>query len=219
MTGYGGTQTLTATELSCGTLYSFEVTCTDEAGNSATHTTARYSTLSCDSGAGSTGGGAGTTTTYTKTYFPSETELSTGYSKQVSAKERVKVLVGTQVHFVGVKSLSSTKATIEISSNPVEVQLDVGEETKVDVDNDGDYDVYVILNSITNAKADVTIKTISEAIPAGGSAVYTTGEVASEEGGQDETTTEEGGSSWIWIIIAVLIVAAIAGGIVYKKRK
>ena len=94
----------------------------------------------------------------------------------------------------------------------MQVTLTAGEDAKVDITDDGFYDVYVLLNSITGNKADVTVQKIHEEIPEGGTGVETTGEQPLEE----EEEEEEGGiSTWIWILIAVVIIALV----VWKTKK
>jgi len=223
VTGTGGTQYLAESSLDCGSTYSYIVTCADYAGNSRAASAFSFETLSCSTGSVSSSGGAGgtATTTWANTQVLTDTQFEAGYTKELSTQERFKVTVGSLAHHVGVKSLTATKATIEIASDPVTVELDVGEEAKVNVNSDGFYDIYVKLNSIANNKADVTIKKINEAIPAGAGNVSTTGEVGGEETGTEEGgATTAGGFNWnLWIIVIVVLVILIALGVVVKKRK
>jgi len=55
---------------------------------------------------------------------------------------------------------------LTISSNPINLLLDVGGEKKFDLNLDSYYDLYVKLNYInaTTKKADLTIKAINESI-------------------------------------------------------
>ncbi len=84
--------------------------------------------------------------------------------------------------------MTTTRATIEIASNPVTVTLDIGEDAKVDVDEDGTYDLYVKLNDIVSGKAEVIVKELSEAVPAGEGPVSTSGEI--------EEQSDISGESW-----------------------
>ena len=95
--------------------------------------------------------------------------------------------------------------------------LGIGEEAKVDVTDDGFYDIYVILNAIANNKANVTMQKIHEEIPAKEGPVTTTGEL---EEGEEKEEAEEKDLTLLWIIIGIVVlVAIIGGGIVAKKRE
>lgn len=140
-----------------------------------------------------------------------------GYTAQLRSKNRIKVQIASQDHYIGVLSLTGTNATIQISSNPINITLSAGQNATVDVDNDGFYDIYVLLNSIINNKANLTVKKIHDAVPPGGSAVQTSGETGEEEE-QEEEGEEPTSLTWLWVLIAVVILAAIVW-VVVKKNK
>jgi len=83
----------------------------------------------------------------------------------------------------------------------------------------------IILNSIENSKANLTLEYIQEAItPATANQGVTqvdadTGEVSGDETGvEDNLENESGNLTWLWILIAVAVVAgAIVLGI--KKKR
>jgi len=207
----GTSQTLTVTGLNCGTSHSYKVTCSDRVGNSKVSSLTSFSTDAC------AGAGLTTTPVWTHTYVPSDEQVEEGYTRALSIKNRVKVKVGTNYHYVGVVSATVDKATIEISSDPVQVTIGVGEDAKVDVTDDGFYDVYVLLNDIVDSKADVTIQKIHEEIPEGQGKVTTTGEIT--DGEIEEDGEEERDLIWLWVLIAVVVLAAIIGIVAKKKRK
>lgn len=213
------TSTLTVTGLVCGgTSYNYKITCTDSSGNSGSTSEKAFTTGSCPSSAPSL---SSTTSFYTKTHVVSSEQFVEGYTKQIAVKNRMKVRIGNTYHHVGVKELTETSATIEIASDPVEVNLDVGEEVKIDLTADGIYDIYIILNSISGSKADITIQSISEAIPEGGSSIETTGEdlTGGTTQGQEETSQEESNLTWLWILISVVAGVVIVGIVFIKKSK
>ncbi|MCX6749742.1 MAG: hypothetical protein NTW17_03310, partial [Candidatus Pacearchaeota archaeon] len=191
----------------------FTYTCSvvDNAGNSAS-SDATYSVTQTPGSPSGSGSGGGAITWVTQTVA---TEIfEQGYTAQLGSKNRIKVQVASEDHYIGVVSVSATEAVIQISSDPVQVTLSAGEDAKVDVDDDSFYDVYVLLNSIINNKANVTVQKIHEAVPEGESGVATTGEL------EGETTPAEEGASllWLWILIGVVVVVAIGWGIGKKKK-
>ena len=166
---------------------------------------------------GSSSSPATTTQTWTMTYVPTATELQNGYIISLPAKARVRFLVGTETHYVGVKSLTATQAVISIMSNETLVTLGIGEESKADVNNDGYYDVYVKLNSIEGGKANLLIKTINEKIVAGQPAVTSTQQEAAATQTEAQKT-----QYWVWIavVIAIIIIGLVIGlSKMNKKRR
>lgn len=220
ISGTTASQTLTETGLSCGTTTQYVVHCTDAAGNTGSSAQELFTTSACSSGGSSSGGVV--TATWTNTYAISDEQFEQGYTKELGVKNRVKVRVtgsggAIETHYVGVKEITETVATIEITSDPVEVKLEIGEDAKVDVTEDGYYDIYVKLNSITSGKADITVQKISEEIPEGEEAVTTTGEIVEEE--EVPAVEEEKDLMWLWVLIGILILAAVIGGGVAVKKK
>lgn len=192
--------------------FTYACSVTDNAGNSAT-TTASYS-VTGDSGDGST-----TSSSWTSTHGISDEIFEKGYTQEIGAKKRVRVRVENTYHYIGVVSLTETKATINITSAPVQVILGIGEDAKVDVTDDGFYDIYVILNAIANNKANVTMQKIHEEIPAEEEGpVTTTGELEEGEGEEEEEEeAEEKDRTWLWVLIAILIII-VFGYLVAKKK-
>ncbi|MCK5043960.1 hypothetical protein KAR52_03105 [Candidatus Pacearchaeota archaeon] len=213
ITGTGTTQTLTETGLKCSNEYSYQVTCNDRAGNSVVSAITPFWTSSC--GGSATNGGSGSS--WTGTINVHDEQFAEGYTREIAVNNRMKVKVGSSYHYVGVKALTLTTATIEISSNPVEVELDIGEEAKIDVTDDGFYDMHVILNSIVNNKADITIKKIYEQIPEGEGAVATSGDITDVE--EEVEEVEETNLIWLWISIGVLVVVGALAILLKMKKK
>ena len=212
--------TITETGLSCSTSYDYVVTCSDEVYNNGTSATSSFSTDAC---AGSNSGGGGTTgLTWTHTYILNENQFKEGYSKELGANERIRLKVGNNYHNVGVLSLTATSANIEVSSDPVLLTLNVGGEAKLDLNDDGFYDIIVKLLGIANNKADVSVQEIHQEVPEGGEAVSSTGDVTPiASGGEGEEEEDEGmGLNWLWfIVIGVILVGVVAWFVLNKKKK
>jgi len=85
------------------------------------------------------------------------------------------------------------------------------------VTEDNFYDVYVILNSISDGKADITIRSINEEIPEeSDSPIETTGEVT-----EKEEIIEESKNIIPIVIgaIVLILILGIVGFVIYKKRQ
>jgi len=194
---------------------SFSISCSfaDLAGNIATVSTSYEVT---GGGAGGGGSGGGSSSFYTKTIYMNTKEFSEvqAITQHVQPKQKINIKIGGKTHYVGVKSVSLTKATIEIASDPVSIELEAGEDAKVDVNDDGFYDVYVKLKAIVNGKADLEIKYLHEEIPAvvddegqeTKPPVETTGDIIEPEV-EPEEEKSYAWIIWVLVIVVVLVIA------------
>ena len=204
--------------------FTYSCTATNYAGVSTTATTTYQVT---QSGSGSSGSGGGssdssTTSEYTKTIVIDEDFNKVTSSKQeLGKKERVRVELSPsnsnvkETHYVGVKDISATSATVEITSTPVLVELMIGQEKSVDLDNDGIYDLKITLHAISaTKKASLTIASLREKI-----LKAPTEEIVEEETTPTESGVEEKSSSNLLLWIGILIIAVfVALGVIFIKR-
>ena len=212
-----GTSSLTESSLSCGTSYAYIVTCYDRAAKSGSSTSTSFSTSACDSGSASSGT---TTSTWTNTYTTTNEQIVAGYTKELAVKNRVKLKISNEDHYVGVKELTTTTAKVEISSTPQEATLNIGDTKKFDVTDDNTYDLSVTLNGIANNKADLTIKSISEEVTSASEEDQEAGESPIGETGGVNPLDELEGNNWLWIVLGIVVLAIVIGaGIAMKKKK
>ena len=212
VTGKGTTQTLSEQNLGCSSTYSYVVTCIDYAGNRASQT-GSFSTESCNTGGGSGGGGGGTTTG--TTHIVTEQQLTEGFTEELAQNDQFKVTVDNNEHTAKVTTVTATTVTITISSTPQTATLSVGDIRKFEVTGDDFYDIQVTLNSISNNKADLTIKSIHEEI----TETTITEEQEKETAAQEAAAAEKAGNNaYLWIILLAVVVVAIIVLIIYKSR-
>jgi len=192
----------------------YTCTVTDYAGNSASAT----ATYVVTDGGGSSLPSGGTSTTFwtAGTHTVTNEQFAESFTKEVSVKQRLKINIGTQEHHVGLTGITATTATIEIASDPQTATLSIGDERKFEVTDDDYYDIFVKLNSITNSKANITIKSINELITEQSITKEDTKEQESTAIKTKETTTPK---VYLWttgIIAAIVIIVLI---ILYPKKK
>ncbi len=215
-------RTIVESGLDCGHDYSYTLTCSDCAGNT-NFATASFSTSDCGTsnpgGGGSSGGGG---TTWSKDYKVTAEQFTEGYSQELGTANRMKVKIGGEDHHVGVAKLTEITATIEIASEgSVQVELDVGEDAKMDITEDGYYDVYVRLDGISNSKADVFIQSIHELVPEGAEGVVsTTGEIVPED--EEEIIVDEksyASEIIIGVVVLILFLIIVVSFLLKRKKK
>ena len=162
-----------------------------------------------------TTGGSPATITWKTTYAITDAELKAGYTNSLAVKERAKFKINNTDHEIGVVDLTNTTATINVSSIPQTATLNIGDEKKFEITSDNYYDLSVKLNSIANNKANLTIKSVHEEVPA----IPPAAEEGEETAGEKITATVKSlfSNIWFWIIILIIILAIVY--IVYKKKR
>jgi hypothetical protein len=176
---------------------------------------------SSTSGGGGGGGSLSGGTTYTLT----DQEFLTGYNKEITKNDQMRVNIDGDSHSVKLVGLTNTSATINVSSITQQATLSIGEEKKFEVTGDTYYDILVKLNSInfTANKASFTIKKLNEAgaTPTLTETTPTTTNPTTPESTPSTPTTTQKHKNllWLWILIAVVIVIAIIIFIVYMTTK
>lgn len=206
----------------------FSETCSVTSRSGLTNTGSSSFTVELSGGGGGTTGGSGGTgggttggsavASWSKTIPSADQELSEKgpVNQDLGSKERVTLKVSGESHYVGVVSVTETTATIEVSSTPQSATFQIGETKKFELTSDNFYDVAVTLNSITNKKADVTIKAIQEEV--------TVEEEAAQGEAQEEAervAAEEARKSTLWIIaiIVVIIIIVLVVWFAMKKKQ
>ena len=230
VSGTGSSQTITESNLSCSTSYTYDVSCTDAASNTGTASSS-FSTDSCGAGEKGVTSGSGrgsTAVNWSNTFVPEAAALTQGYTRELAAKERVKVVVANKDHHVGVLEVTNTTIKIQITSSPQEAVLSIGESKRFEVTNDSIYDLKVTLFGITNlSKANLTIQTIEEPIPANETQKQDVTGVAEEQRNataQNASASQAGSTRStafrvILIVILVIVIVLIAFLIwMWKKR-
>ncbi|PIN93641.1 hypothetical protein COU61_00725, partial [Candidatus Pacearchaeota archaeon CG10_big_fil_rev_8_21_14_0_10_35_13] len=182
--------------------------------------TTATATTTTSSSSGGGGGGA----SY-KTYEISTAQLTEGYTKALAKNDRVKTNVSGEWHYVIAKEVNETKgiAVIEVQSEAQNKTFKIGQGYKFDVNNDGYYDFSVLLEGITNNKAEVKISKAEGAVETITGEEGTAKELTNEEKEAITTTGEETANKWYNYktnqIIAGAILLIIIGIIIYAIIK
>ena len=170
---------------------------------------------------------------WSKISLISPEELEAGYTGSLSSKEAFKMIILDEYHYVGVISLTSSSATINISSKSQQKTFSAGNEFQFDLDSDGVNDLKIKLNSIQSGKASLTLWSLEPVItPVTQSNEDTTTSTSTNQetsietdtstntAGTSETEASQGtGSSWFVIILIIMIIAVILALLfVYLKK-
>jgi hypothetical protein len=225
------------TDLSANTLYYYNLTVCDSAGNCATNGTYNFTTdaladnttdnsggSSSGGGGGGGGGGGADTGLWTLTYSTlADIEFRVGHVREFANRSRIGFKIGNDTHYLGVIGINnaSNTATLNISSTPQIKTLSVGEEWKVDADGNGIYDLIVKLNNVSSVKANISMMAIVETVPVIASVANNAannGTNVSQERNDDLTKSFSSVGKIILVVVILLIIAVIVW-FVYLRGK
>jgi hypothetical protein len=145
-------------------------------------------------------------------------EFKNGITKDLGTRERVKFDVGDEEHSIGVISMTSNTAVINVSSSPQQATFSIGDLRKFDVTDDGYYDVSVVLDSISSNKASLTIKEIREKV----TEESEVGEQDKEDDAVEQKAKDEAEKKslfWLWIIFIFGLVVVVGVVVYYFIKK
>ncbi|MBM3247710.1 hypothetical protein FJZ17_04200, partial [Candidatus Pacearchaeota archaeon] len=202
------TTSVTGVEGSNSVVYS----CNDTLGNSNSSSRSfNIDTSTPSSGGGGGGGGGGGTTT---TSILSNDEFSLGTSKEMAIGSEVKFISSSSTHSLKINKLSISYANLTLQSSPINFLIFVGEETKKDLNNDSILDIYLRLNSITNNRANLTIKSINEPL---GSNIPDNNSLLTDEStsSSDKGLLSSPGRLWQKLYIPLIILVIVILVIIY----
>jgi hypothetical protein len=161
----------------------------------------------------SSGGGGGASSLSGFTYSVTDAQLVAGYNGELGLNDRFKLTIADELHYVKLVAVTATTVSINVSSVTQQATLALGDSRNFDVNEDDNYDLNVVLNSIneTSSKVYLTVKGIS------GKVSEESAEEAKGDAGVGQAVEDSKESSaWVWIVVAVLV---IIGGVVYWRNK
>lgn len=192
-------------------------------------------------GGSSGGGGAGEPSLWNRTYTVDDAGFEAGYTRLLALDERIRVSINDEDHHVGIVAITSTTATINVSSTTQQQTLSVGNLYKFDVTDDDYYDISVLLNNIYNESANLTVKYLHELMPEPEEYTQTPGVIDGEsedlvdeglvdEQGQDKEQEQKEetipqkiirklSTLSLFVVILILIFIALALAIIFSSWK
>ncbi|MFH1711233.1 MAG: S8 family serine peptidase [Nanoarchaeota archaeon] len=205
--------------------YSWNINCSDIAGNQE-NSSSRSIIITAlaiqTSSSGGGGGGGATAQIYTLT----EEQTSSGYTKELGKSEKIKFTIfdeKAEQHELTVDYVGSNFVNLTLRSTAIKIVLGIGQSIKLNLTSSEYYDLYIKLEGIANNKAKLTIQTIHEVIQA----ETPPGEKGEEKGEVSETPAPDvdyGGFKKIWqtysgLYIAVILGVILAGYLILKSFK
>jgi len=147
--------------LSASTLYYYNLTSCDQSGNCVVNGINSFTTSAAIVVTSSGGGGSSGEKIY---YAPAASFSNGGHSQELKARDKLKFQINSGSHSLSVLKINSNHTEIVIASDPIKVNLSIGEERKFNLTSPYYYDLFVKLNSISGVKANLTIRNILENI-------------------------------------------------------
>ena len=157
------------------------------------------------------------------TYGIDTAPLELGYTDFLGLNEAFEVIVADGNHWIGVVSITSSKAKINVSSKPQQVELEIGDEAKFDVDGDNQSDLRVKLNNIQAGLVNLTVWSIEQVVvpDLGTGDSDTNDDTVNDEEVVDDTVNDDetSGFKWFNILLVIMIIAVVLALIfVYLKK-
>jgi len=199
--------------------YVWNINCSDLAGN--VNASGNSSFVISAVVVASSGGGGGSSP---KIFVATTEEVFSdgGYSQSLKKKEKINFKANSGSHSLSVLDVGSNYASILIESNPIELNLSVGQEEKLNLSSGDYYDFYVRLNSVSRGLANVTVKRIFEMMDSE-DADESIDLMDNENLNENVSPTDEFdiGKYYLWIFVGVVIFVVIGKQCCepVKKRK
>ena len=178
--------------------FTYSCSITDNAGNSAS-STASYTITN-------TGGGS-------PNYGVSSQDLSNGYTKKLRKNWKMNFEIDKETHTLQLDEVKQDRISLTLFSDSQEATLLLGEKGKFELTGDNFYDLSVLLNSIEDSYANITIQKIHEEVPAEEGSINPSGKVGGEEEEKERNLT------LLWVLIVVILIGIIVWWFVVKKNK
>lgn len=138
----------------------------------------------------------------------SSEQANNGIDRTLYKNWEVKFKINNEEHKIKVSTVKKDSATIIISSSPINLTLFIGEEKKLNLNDDSYLDLYVRLNSIKLSGANFTIKTINEFVnPAEEQTISPPKENLPSNENTERSFFEK---KEVWIELAILVILLIA---------
>jgi hypothetical protein len=228
---YGGNDSSYSTTKSVGT-YNWRVNCTDIYGNTG-NSSVRTFTITSSSSDGSDGGSSGgaSNASLSVFYYPLESQLKSGYKQTLRVNDGFKFNLNNTFHSVILKSIATSgQVTVSISSDPITITLNSNETKKVDINGDKFYELVVTNTPVSNLRAIISVKTISEPVPAetlnvsntnqtNSLAVASSGLEKAQQDTSEEKTNLKNYLLWGFVVALILVILIVMILLVYKIRK
>ncbi len=156
-------------------------------------------------------------------YYPTENNLKEGYSRIYYVNANSNLIINNENHKLNVDKINKNTVVVTISSNPQTKELSIGEEWKVDLNDDDVFDLLVKINSISGSRTNIMIKKIEEKIiktNVENDVVNIEEEIIDEnyEVEYPDVVENKGNSSYFIISTLILILLVILYFILTKKK-
>jgi hypothetical protein len=140
--------------------------------------------------------------------------------KEIASRERMRVKISGETHYVGVISFNLTKAVINVSSKPQQIVLGVGESAKFNLDSNEYYDLKVEVNNITANKVKISLIAINEKINSNNlTSINNTLSKGDSIPGPVENKEISKRGEIIAIVLVIIVIGIAAGYFAIKKIK
>jgi hypothetical protein len=133
------------------------------------------------------------------------------------ARERIRIVISGNDHYVGIISTNATSAVINVSSTPQQAIMTVGETRNFEVNGDNFYDLLVLLNNVNSTMANITVRQVNSSIVEemfNISSNRTSRDVSQEKGKLNLSSLW-----WIFLILGLILIGALIAYLKWRTRQ
>jgi hypothetical protein len=167
---YITSHSITISGLSPSTTHTYTIYSCDKSSNCKNETssfTTSSLSISSSSSRSSSSGSVATIVPQAKTYEVTITQMEGSRIQLLKKNEKIIFKVSSlekNNHSLTLNEIGPNYINITIQSNPINLKLKIGEETKLNLSSKNYYDLKIKLKNITNSTAELTMQIISEPI-------------------------------------------------------
>ncbi|MFH0808831.1 MAG: S8 family serine peptidase [archaeon] len=197
--------------------YAWNINCSDLAGNVNSSVENNFVITAVPSSGG--GGGGGSSSSSPKIFVALVDNLFSddGYTQVLKVKEKISFSANSGSHSLSVLKVGSDYVSILIQSEPVELNLYVGQEEKFNLSSSDYYDLYVRLNSISGESVNVTVKRIFELIE--NESFVDSVDVSEMDDLIDaKVSSDKKREYFSWIVVVLILIVVVFGNLDKKKK-
>jgi hypothetical protein len=194
-------------QLSSGN-YNVEFSCNDSLGNANSTSIGFSVSLPTTPPSGGPGGGGGITPGQSSVFGWDGSQFEKSFL--ITDKDIIKFIFRGKTYYLRASDFTDKSIIVRITPVMMQELLNIGDKKKFDLDREGYYDLAVTLNSLSNGKANVSLRMIQELIvnKTTGAGTGTTDDGAGT-GGEE---LKEGVNPWVvvaWAVAGLIILGVI----------
>ena len=137
-----------------------------------------------------------------------DAEIKQGVTKQLKKREKIKFIMLEEEHTLEILEMTKDSITVVIYPHPITITLKMGEGKKIDINEDGYYNLYIRLENIDDEKGYLTMRSLYEKII-----------IEEEEEIEKQSPATKKSAYLAWALVILIASLAVYAYIKYKPKE